>query len=85
MAGIGLVVYFGNTNHQQINIPVINWSIMLFIMVFVMMTPIYLNLLFSDSFWNNQKEMDELREKHNESIKQYNAAKEKLISKTLQE
>lgn len=86
MAGMGLVVFFSNNPvNSNINMALIKFSVILFAMAFTMMTPLYLNLLFRDTFWKNQKEMDELREKHNESIKQYNDAKEKLISKILQE
>lgn len=85
MLGLGLIVFFGGMepHTSNINIPFIKASVIIFAMTFTMITPVYLNLLFRDSFWKSQEEMDELRNKHHESIRQYNEAKEKLVKAIL--
>lgn len=85
LAGLGLITYYCGIppENSQVNIPLIKFSVLLFGMTFVMMTPIYLNLLFRDSFWKNQKEIDDLREKYHDSINSYNEAKNKLTKAIL--
>lgn len=83
--GLGLIVYFGGAENikNTFNFPLFNFSVIIFALAFTMMTPLYANLMFRDVFWKNQKEIDELREKHHNSIKAYEDAKNKLTKAIL--
>lgn len=81
LVGIGITIFYGNGQDlSKISTDVINPFVILFALSFSMVTPIYFNLMFNDVMWKNQKEMDDLRKKHHESIRQYNEAVDKLIN-----